>query len=349
MKDTEKIERERESGGETETQKKSGFNGGGINGGIVVFMSLGALVFAFLVGLAVFFAAVRGEEQIMTPDVRGKDIVDALLELQEKELYPRIQLRYPDAVVDRGIVLEQDPPAGAIVKAGRRIRLVISQGVMINRIEDYRGRSIETVRAEMQALLSSNLPSVSIKEPFLYEYSQEPAGVILEQHPEPGFSISSSTVLEFVVSRGSGPAPIKTPKFTGLSVKEALDLIGETNVNFVFKTRPVLENEKAETIVGQSPLPDIEIEADARITLTVASPEKIAEGEVFSLFTYTLAKTPYPLKTLLNVQLPSGERQVLLETAFSGGELVVPYKLPSGSVIVLSLLGRELHRETVLF
>jgi beta-lactam-binding protein with PASTA domain len=343
MKDTEKIEREGESGGETENQKKSGFNGGGI----VVFMSLGALVFAFLVGLAVFFAAVRGEEQIMMPDVRGKDIVDALLELQEKELYPRIQLRYPDAAVDRGIVLEQDPPAGAIVKAGRRVRLVISQGVMINSIEDYRGRSIETVRAEMQALLSSNLPSVSIKEPFMYEYSQEPAGIILEQRPGPGSSISSSTVLEFVVSRGSGRAPIKTPKFIGLSVKEALDLIGETKVDFVFKARPVLENEKAETVVEQSPLPDIEIESGARITLTVASPEKTAEGEVFSLFTYTLEKNPYPLKTLLNAQLPSGERQVLLETAFSGGELAVPYKLPSGSVIVLSLLGREMHRETV--
>jgi beta-lactam-binding protein with PASTA domain len=310
-------------------------------------MALGALAFAFLVGLAVFFAAVQGEEQIMTPDVCGKDIVDALLELQEKELYPRIQLRRPDTAVGRGIVLEQDPPAGAIVKAGRRVRLVVSQGVMINNMEDYRGRSIETVRAEMQALLSSNLPSVSIKEPFMYEYSHEPAGVILEQHPEPGSSINSSTVLEFVVSRGNGREPIKTPKFTGLSVKEALDLIGETNVDFVFKTRPVLENEKAETVVEQSPLPDIEIEADARITLTVASPEKAAEGEVFSLFTYTMTKNPYPLKTLLSAQLPSGERQILLETTFSGGELAVPYKLPSGSVIILSLLGRELHREIV--
>ncbi|MDR0374693.1 MAG: PASTA domain-containing protein [Treponema sp.] len=341
MKDTEKIKQEKEAGGET--KKRGGFNSGSL------VMLFGALVFAFLVGLAVFFAAVRGEEQIMTPDVCGKDVIDALLELQEKELYPRIQLRYPDAAVDRGVVLEQDPPAGAIVKAGRRVRLVISQGVLINRIEDYRGRSIETVRAEMQTLLSSNLPSLSIKEPFMYEFSQEPAGVILEQHPEPGSSISSSTVLEFVVSRGNGRTPIKTPKFTGLSVKEALDLIGETNVDFVFKTRPVLENEKAETVVEQSPLPDIEIEAGVRITLTVASPEKTADDEVFSLFTYTMSKNPYPLKTILNVQLPSSERQVLLETNFSGGELTIPYKLPSGSVIILSLLGRELHRETVSF
>ncbi|MDR0558474.1 MAG: PASTA domain-containing protein [Treponema sp.] len=353
MKDSEKSEQERDACPLTTAIEKSARQTGagryaaGYAVGMVVFISLGALVFAVLVGVAVFFTAVRGEEQIMTPDVCGKDIVDALLELQEKELYPRIQLRRPDAAVDRGIVLEQDPPAGTIVKAGRRIRLVVSQGVMINSIEDYRGRSIETVRTEVQALLSSDMPSIAIKEPFMYEYSHEPAGVILEQRPEPGSSINRSTVMEFVVSRGSGQAPVKTPEFTGLSMKEALDLIGKTKVDFAFKTRPALENETAETIVEQSPLPDIEIETGARITLTVASPEKTAEGEVFALFTYTMAKNPYPLKILLDAQLPSGARRVLLETDFSGGELIVPYKLPSGSIITLSLLGREIHRETV--
>jgi beta-lactam-binding protein with PASTA domain len=316
-------------------------------GGKFVLMLFGVLVFAFLVGVAVFFAAVRGEEQLMVPDVCGKDVISALLELQEKELYPRIQLRYADMAVDRGIVLEQDPPAGTIVKAGRRIRLVVSQGVMINNLEDYRGRSVETVRAEIQTLLSSDLPSVTIKEPFMYEYSHEPAGTILDQRPAPGSSLASGTVLEFVVSRGVEKALLKTPKFTGLSLTEALDLIGKTKVDFVFKTRPVMENEKAETVVEQSPLPDIEIEADTRVSLTFASPEKIAEGDVFSLFRYNLAKNPYPLRTRLDVQSPSGERRTLLQTDFPGGEFAVPYKLSAGSVLILSMLGRDLYQEAV--
>ncbi|MDR2193356.1 MAG: PASTA domain-containing protein [Treponema sp.] len=315
--------------------------------GKFVFMLFGVLVFASLAGTAVFFAAVRGEEQIMVPDVCGKDIISVLLELQEKELYPRIQLRYADMAADRGVVLEQDPPAGTIVKAGRRIRLVVNQGVMINSLEDYRGRSVETVRAEMQTLLSSDLPAVTIKEPFMYEYSHEPAGTILDQRPTPGSSITSGTVLEFVVSRGTEKALIKTPKFTGLSLREALELIGKTKVDFVFKTRPAMENEKAETIVEQLPLPDIEIEADTRVLLTFTNPEKIAEGEVFSLFRYNLAKNPYPLSTRLDVRLPSGERQTLLQTGFPGGEYTVPYKLPAGSILILSMLERELYRETV--
>ncbi|MDR2792284.1 MAG: PASTA domain-containing protein [Treponema sp.] len=319
------------------------------SGRMLIFMLFGVLVFASLVGTAVFFAAVRGEEQLMVPDVRGKDIISALLELQEKELYPRIQLRYADTAIDRGIVLEQDPLAGAIVKAGRRIRLVVSQGVMINSLEDYRGRPVETVGAEIQTLLSSDLSTVTVKEPFIYEYSHEPVGTILDQRPTPGSSITAGTVLEFVVSRGteSEKALLKTPKFVGLSLREAFDLIGKTRVDFVFKTRPAMENEKAETVVEQSPLPNIEIEADTRILLTFASPEKIVEGEAFSLFRYNMAKNPYPMKTSLDVRLPSGERQTLLQTDFQGGEFAVPYKLSAGSVLILSMLGRDLYQETV--
>ena len=48
------------------------------------------LVFSALIGIAVFFVALRGAEQTMVPNVKGKELTTALLELQVKELYPRI-------------------------------------------------------------------------------------------------------------------------------------------------------------------------------------------------------------------------------------------------------------------
>jgi beta-lactam-binding protein with PASTA domain len=80
----------------------------------------------------VFFSALKGAEQTMVPDVRGKPLIESLLELQQKELYPRIEVRYASQTPVRGIVLEQDPIAGTIVKAGRRIRLVVSRGPEID-------------------------------------------------------------------------------------------------------------------------------------------------------------------------------------------------------------------------
>jgi hypothetical protein len=60
-----------------------------------------------------------------------------------------------------------------------------------------------------------------------------------------------------------------------------------------------------------------------------------------------MAKNPYPLGIRLEALLPSGERRRLLTVEYPGGELTVPYRLPADSVLILSMLNREIHRETI--
>ncbi|MDR2097387.1 MAG: PASTA domain-containing protein, partial [Spirochaetaceae bacterium] len=161
---------------------------------------VGIMVFVSVIAIAVFFLTVRGAEQTMVPEILGKDLVEALLELQQKELYPRIELRYSGSVADKGRILEQDPRAGSIVKAGRRIRLVVSQGPVVSKVENYVGRGVDDVREELQTLFAANSqPLITVKEPILYQYSAQAAGTILEQNPAPGTGIFAPVQLEFVV------------------------------------------------------------------------------------------------------------------------------------------------------
>jgi len=83
------------------------------------------------------------------------------------------------------------------------------------------------------------------------------------------------------------------------------------------------------------------------VDITVTSPEKIAENEIFGLFRYTIPVNPYPLSVRLEALLPSGERIRLFTTDYIGGDFTLPYKLPIGTTLVLSMLNRELYRETV--
>jgi beta-lactam-binding protein with PASTA domain len=109
--------------------------------------------FFLLVGVAavsVFFYVLRGDEQVMVPNVQGMEITDALLELQTRELNARVQLRYSQSPQDRGLILEQDPPPGMIVRVGRRVRLVISHGVVIDRMDNFVGRQLDSVRLDLQ-------------------------------------------------------------------------------------------------------------------------------------------------------------------------------------------------------
>jgi beta-lactam-binding protein with PASTA domain len=325
-------------------------------------MTGGIIVFVGIIAVSVFFIYARGAEQTMVPDVRGKELTGALMELQVKELYPRLQLRYSQSSAEKGLILEQSPPAGTIVKAGRRIRLVVSQGVMVNTVENYVGRDIDEVRMDIQALFaapgSASPPILSLREPFMYEYSSETPGTILRQKPEPGAGISGPTVLELVVSRGAENAMIKVPSLAGLPMADALEQIGRTGVDFVFRLRTARGSEAPGMVVFQDPPADTVAAANIRISLTVSAPEQpvTRDGEVFSLFRYQMAPNLYPLSIRLDALLPAapgaagnrGERRRLLTTDYAGGELTVPYLLPEGSVLILSMLNREIHRETVI-
>jgi beta-lactam-binding protein with PASTA domain len=314
-----------------------------------VFMALCLIVFVGIIALAVFFIAVRGEEQTLIPEVRGKNLTEALLELQVKELYPRIQLRYTQSSSDKGLILEQDPLAGTIVKAGRRINLVVSQGMIINRIENFKGRNIDEVRIELQKLFAaSGQALLSLKEPFMYEYSNEAAGTILQQRPEAGTEISDSIPLELVVSRGPENAMIRLPTFTGLSLDAVLEEISHAGVNFAFTLRDARGNEPAETVVAQSPEAQALVASNTQVTLTLTAPARMGEGELFGLFSYPIARNPYPLMVRLDVLLPSGERRRLISVPYlGGGNFTIPYRLPVGSVFMLLMLDREIYRETL--
>jgi beta-lactam-binding protein with PASTA domain len=311
---------------------------------------LGVIVFVAAIATISFFAMLRGAEQTMVPDIQGKDLIEALLELQQKELYPRIDLRYSDSAADRGRILEQNPRAGSIVKAGRRIRLVVSQGMLLSVVENYVGRDVNDVRIELQALFASNpQPLLTLKEPFLYQYSSKPAGTILEQKPAPGVSIFSPLDLEFVVSRGMEDKAVEMPALLGLSVSAAMERIGKAGIRFNFSTSLVQGRGSAETVIAQSPAAGVRMEGDTVAEIMVAAPpmDNLDENEVFNLFKYKLPDNPYPLPTTLEAILPDGERRPLAALNHAGGDFSLPYRLPSGSVLVLSVLNREMYRETV--
>jgi beta-lactam-binding protein with PASTA domain len=309
----------------------------------------GLIIFVGIIAVSVFFYAVHGEEQTMVPDLRGKEITEALLELQVKELYPRLQLRYSQTSRDKGFILEQEPKPGTIVKAGRRVRLVVSQGVIVNRVENFISRNIDEVRMELMALqaASGGLPLLSIKEPLMYDFSSENPGTILAQKPEPLTNITGPISLEFVVSKGRENLTITVPQLTGLSLSRTLEIISGTGINFQFLIKERSENETGEIITAQIPAASSTISINTPIQLTVSYPDKIADNEIFDLFKYTIPQNPYPLTVRLEAQLPSAEKQRLFTGNYMGGEFTIPYKLPVGSVLVLSMLNRELYRMTV--
>jgi beta-lactam-binding protein with PASTA domain len=195
---------------------------------------------------------------------------------------------------------------------------------------------------------ASPQPLLSLQEPFMYEFSTEPQGTILQQNPEPGTPVSGPTELEFVVSRGPEHRTLTVPALTGLTVAEAVEQLGKSKVNFVFSQRAPGKTETGGIVLSQEPAAETSVESNQAVSILVSSPVDMKSGEVFGLFTYTLPENPYPLPVKLEALLPDGgDRQLVLELDFIGGAFTYPYQLPAGSTLILSMLHREFYREAI--
>lgn len=315
------------------------------NGKTIVITSLVMLIVFVAVSTLVFFISLKSAEQVMVPNVVGKDLPEALLDLQARELYPRIQLRYSQKADEKGLILEQDPSPGAIVKGGKRIELVVSQGTVIDTVQNYIGENIEDVQNRIRELFTSGSRQyLQIKQPYLTKYSAEPAGTILEQEPAAGTPISNNMELTFVVSKGTQAETTQVPDMAGADLKKIYQVMQRAAVTFAFTAGSTTGTDI--TVQQQSAAAQSGVPVFSPVTLTVSLPES-ANGMVSGILKTTLAEFPYPFTVSLYAAYPNGDKDLLTSFRHPGGACSVPYTVPEGTKLSLEVLNKEVYTETV--
>jgi eukaryotic-like serine/threonine-protein kinase len=311
---------------------------------LTVFLFVGIIGLMILVGAVTFSIAVRGQEETLVPNVQGKELVAALIDLQSKELYPDIQVQFSTRV-DRNVIIDQKPAPGTLVKAGKRITLRVSKGPVLDKVEDYVGKGLEEVRSHLQTMFATQIPNLVIKEPVIYRFQEGAApGVILAQTPKPGTAIAGVVTLEFVVSKGQGGNVIEVGSYTGKSFQEAASELMKAGIPFIFSVRKAARPAQAGTVTDQNPDAAQMLTYGQTVQLTMAAPANVGKDNVFGLFKYALPD--YPIAVDIRIEVVSETGTVtLLSMKHPGGPIAVPYIVPEGSEIVLSVLDQELARE----
>ena len=337
--------------------------------------TVAAFVLMFVTALAVFFFVNKGYEQVLVPDVTGKSLTRALLEMQEKELYPKLQLRYSDLPGQAGQVLSQNPRAGSIVKAGRRVTLVVSRGVMIDHIGNYVGTNLDALKNKLDALYGGvETPQITIANP-VFKMDAASVGTILEQEPPEGTPITQPVELKLIVSSGPVEKRVSVENYVGKTVAEILETMGKTPLLFEFKSHTATGDETPGTVVSQSELENSQVKEYSKITLEFALPElsasfsgdtlvdadikgrtedevagvKIADLSKFTNGIFTASVSRYPLAVPVKLEAfpPDGASYTLASFNHIGGEITVPYAVPHGTTLSLSVLNQEKERVTV--
>ncbi len=310
---------------------------------ILMYSFIGIILITFVAGAITFLMSLRGAEDTLVPEVRGQELVDALVELQRRELYPLIEARFDSDPATRGSILDQSPAAGSVVKAGQRVQLVVSQGAIVDRVDDFVGRPVEEVRDELQALFATFDALLRIAN-VTYVFHQSDPGTIVEQDPAPGVDLSGPTDLNLIVSRGARDEPIRASSYVGLQYTEALQRIGRVGVPFEFRLIDPAPGRTPGVVQRQQPTAGSELEAGEALVFELVPPQNVPDGLVFGIFRHELPRYPVSVELNLDVISPTGERRRLTTMLHPGGTVTVPYLEEIGSTLVLSRYATELTR-----
>ena len=312
---------------------------------LVTFFS--SIIIMGMLCMGVFFMNAKGTEKVLVPNVEGKKWDEALLEMQVKELYPKINLRYSEKIGDEGRVLEQSPKAGSIVKGYSRVSLVISRGMLIDEIGEYEGKNLDEVRMTLQTLFAGQTkPLITLAEP---QYKPDPsdAGTILEQDPPAGTKISQPITVNLVVSRGPNYERTRRPYVIGQSINDLLQTITRSKIVFDITSHEASSEEKAGTVVNQQQIEDEYIPNYSRVSVEMAMPKASSDETVSGIFQTKLPEYPYPVAMKLEAVPPEGNPYTILNLNHPGGNFTVPYTATRGTTLVLYVVDKVFARALV--
>ena len=225
---------------------------------------VGILLFLVIAGLsiALAFPDLFGPQQAAVPDVAGMERDEAVEEIiaagfvigEERE-------RHSDDIVE-GSVIRTIPEAGKLRSVESEIQLYISLGKESSQMADYVGRNID----QTLNLLESRFLSVNQTE----QFSDEPAGTILEQNPEAGSEIvPSETELEFIVSKGKDMRSVAN--LTGYDEADLSEYARSTGFHINIVGEESSAEVAAGSVLSQSPGAGSELEAGSAIDVVLSS------------------------------------------------------------------------------
>lgn len=311
----------------------------------LIITCVAAIIVMGFIAFAVFFSNVKSPEKVLVPNVTGKKLEDALLEMQVKELYPKINLRYSEVPGNEGTILEQSPKAGAIVKGYSRVSLVVSRGVIVDKVDDYVGQKIDDVQMKIQTLFAGQKALIILDKPEYVPDTSE-AGTILEQNPPAGTSISEPVNVQLIVSRGPNYENTRAPNVMGQSVNDLLQTITRSKIVFDIDLRKAEKGEKEGVVVEQDSFDSEFVPNYTRVHVVMTKASKDGEN-VTGVFEENIIDYPYPVNMKLDAIPSEGDSYTIVSFNHPGGRVTIPYSVPSDTTLVLTVVDKVVSKKVI--
>jgi serine/threonine-protein kinase len=219
-----------------------------------------------VVGAASFFAVLKFETrstQVTVPDLRGASRQEAERTAGQSDLVVEVAQERHDPEVPSGRVLQQDPPAGASVRRGRKIRLVVSLGGEVLKVPDLVGRAARQTTIELQR------DGFAPGDEAVVPSALVPAGIVLAQAPPPATLAVPGMRVHRLVSGGPEKRFWVMPDLTGRPASKVEAWLAASGLRRGAVRRVDVPDRPPGTVVGQLPAEGYPVSPRDAVDLTV--------------------------------------------------------------------------------
>lgn len=177
-----------------------------------------------LLNYVVLPAYVNHSSRVTVPGVVGMQLDEAKESLESAGLRIVLGGTKPDPAFAPGLIIQQIPPAQAVVKEGRRVYVTISGGEVQVPVPSLRGRSLRDARFALERF-GLTLGSVS------YDTSDTfPENTIIYQSALADTRMAKGSSVNIVVSRGKVLTQAQVPLVVGKTLGEAEQILSEAGL-----------------------------------------------------------------------------------------------------------------------
>lgn len=207
-------------------------------------------------------------KEIEIPDVSGKELEDAVEELEKLGFVIGETTEIPDEEVEEGLIIRTDPKAGKLVKEGTTVELFQSSGKERTELLDYTGRAFDDV---LELLKDDRYKNIIKNE---VNHDTVPVGMIIDQSIEPGTEIiPEDTVLEFTVSLG--PELITLKDLSGHNAKGLADYAESTGLFINISKEEFHDTVTEGLVISQDPQPGTKLKKGDRVNVVISKGKEV--------------------------------------------------------------------------
>jgi eukaryotic-like serine/threonine-protein kinase len=198
-------------------------------------------------GAAAWFAYTKIQDQlsnnkpVSVPRVAGIEESLAVKKIRGAGLVPAVQRR-SSTTVEKGVVIDQSPPAGLRVQKNQTVTLRVSKGPPEVQVPSVIGKSRDDA---VSTLVNAGLKA----QPVVSVPSNKPEGTVTAQEPSADMTVIKGSRVRINVS--SGPAEVDVPSVIGLTFDQASATL--QNDGFAVARTNVDSDQPKDTVVDQSP------------------------------------------------------------------------------------------------